>query len=306
MLYVNTPEQALELCRALGSEIRMEIVRLLLDGRHMSMNEIASALGITGGALTGHIKKLEECGILTVESDPAAHGNQKACSIDVTRILIDLPTPAQEVSGYRAQLKVGHYSDCSITPTCGIATQKALIGEVDDPRYFAHPDRFDASILWFTQGYVEYMIPNLVPPNKRLRQLSISAELSSEAPGVNNVWPSDILFSLDGIALGHWTSPGDFGDRRGCFTPDWWPAGWNQYGLLKRLTVDHTGSYIDGVKMSKVSINDLAPGSKAGFRLRLTVSDSSRRAGGLTIFGEGFGNYNQNIDVQVSCGPISP
>jgi len=48
-------------------------------------------------------------------------------------------------------------------------------------------------------------------------------EISSEAPSYNNNYPSDIVFSLKKIELGTWTSPGDFGDKRGNFNPQWWP-----------------------------------------------------------------------------------
>ena len=50
------------------------------------------------------------------------------------------------------------------------------------------------------------------PPYGRITQLTVSAELSSEAPGVNNQWPSDISFSINDVLVGTWTSPGDFGD----------------------------------------------------------------------------------------------
>ena len=106
---------------------------------------------------------------------------------------------------------------------------------MDDPRYFEHPDRYNADILWFTRGYVEYAIPNFIPASKKITQITISAELSSEAPGTNNDWPSDISFYLNDIHIGDWTSPGDFGDVKGLLTPDWWYANWNQYGLLKQL-----------------------------------------------------------------------
>ena len=33
-------------------------------------------------------------------------------------------------------------------------------------------------------------------------------EVSSEFPFSNNNWPSDITFSLNGVELGTWTSPG--------------------------------------------------------------------------------------------------
>ncbi len=67
---------------------------------------------------------------------------------------------------------------------------------MDDTRYFAHPDRYNADILWFSKGFVEYEIPNFIPGSQKITQILISAELSSEAPGINNVWPSDISFYL--------------------------------------------------------------------------------------------------------------
>lgn len=299
-VYVNSLDEGLKLFKALGSEIRIEIVKLLLGGKRLSMNEIASALSITNGALTSHIKQLEESGILTVESRPGVHGNQKLCSVNLDRVIIEFASREEYKNSYETQLRVGRFSDYSVYPTCGIATKNALIGEVDDPRYFSHTDRYDADILWFTKGYVEYMIPNLVPAYHSISQISISAELSSEAPGVNNIWPSDIRFYLNGVFLGTWTSPGDFGDKKGAFTPDWWYSNFNQYGLLKLLVVNHSGTYIDGLQISDVTIGDLNIGSMDHIKFRLAVTDDTKPAGGLTIFGESFGNYNQNMNVRVS------
>ena len=42
---------------------------------------------------------------------------------------------------------------------------------MDDIRYFDHPDRFNADIMWFTKGYVEYIIPNLIPHNQKITQI---------------------------------------------------------------------------------------------------------------------------------------
>ena len=69
--------------KALGSEVRINIVKLLLENREMNMNELASSLGITNGALTSHIKKLEETGIIKVLTEHEGHGNQKMCRVNV-------------------------------------------------------------------------------------------------------------------------------------------------------------------------------------------------------------------------------
>ena len=240
MQRITTPEEGLELFKVLGSDARVEIISLLLKNKKMSMNEIASSMNITNGALTGHIKKMEAVGLVTVTSDVAGHGNQKLCSLCMDKILLDFETTEELANVYNVDIKIGHYCDYEIYPTCGIATHESLIGEVDDTRYFSHPDRYNADILWFTRGHVEYEIPNFIPFNQRITQIMITAELSSEAPGVNSVWPSDITFSLNGTEVGVWTAPGDFGDVHGIFTPDWWFDNWNQYGLLKMLVNEKT------------------------------------------------------------------
>ena len=179
-----------------------------------------------------------------------------------------------------------------------------MIGELDDVRYFDHPDRFNADIMWFTKGYVEYVVPNLIPCNQKITQLSLSAEISSEAPGIDNNWPSDISFYINDTRVGTWTSPGDYGDVRGMFTPEWWPPNWNQYGLLKLLVINHKGTFIDGLKISDVTTSQLNLDYKSKICFRIAVEESSTHVGGLTIFGKNFGNYDQDIEVAINYAPI--
>ena len=306
MLHIKSLPEGLVLLKALGSEVRIEIVRILLENNGMNMNELASRLNITNGALTSHIKKLEECGIVTVSSETSGHGNQKICSVHLDKILIDLQNQEKDEDVYTTSIKVGLFSDYEVYPTCGLASASKIIGQVDDTRYFSHPDRYDADILWFTKGYVEYVVPNFIPFSQKIDELCISAELSSEAPGVNNIWPSDIYFYLNDVFLGIWTSPGDFGDVKGIFTPDWWFPNWNQYGLLKMLVINHQGTYIDGLQISSVTIDRFNLTSKSSIKLKMAVPDTAEHVGGLTIYGKSFGNYNQDINVRISYSPLTP
>lgn len=305
MQHITSLDEGLELFKALGSDVRVEILKLLLDNKKMNMNEIATELNITGGALTNHIKKLESCGIIRTSNESPGHGNQKICSLAVDKILIDFDISDNQNNVYNTVLKVGHYTDYNIYPTCGLANSQAIIGEVDDTRFFSHPDRYDADILWFTKGFVEYEIPNFIPYNQAITQIMISAELSSEAPGVNNVWPSDISFYINDTFLGIWTSPGDFGDAHGIFTPDWWYPNWNQYGLLKMLVVNSDGTFMDGLKISDVNINVLNLDYQSKIRFKMAVEDTSEHIGGLTIFGSTFGNYDQDINVAMNYKEIN-
>lgn len=302
MLHIKKIEDGLDLYKALGSELRIQIIKLLLEKGEMNMNEIAGSLGITNGALTSHIKKLEDCGLVSVLAEHEGHGNQKLCRVHTDRILIDImpQVPEENKNLYSVDIPVGQYTDYEVAPTCGIASPKSMIGEVDDPRYFAHPERTHAGILWFSKGYVEYLIPNLLPPHCEIQQLILSMEISSEAPGTNNNWPSDIEFFLNGTSLGTWTSPGDFGDIHGLFTPSWWLPYWNQYGLLKTLILNKNGTFIDGLKISDIRIQDFHFDYKSSIHFKLSVSEDSSNIGGLTLFGSSFGNYNQDIKVLVS------
>ncbi len=319
MLYIKNLEDGVELFKALGSDVRINIIKLLLRNKEMNMNEIASSLNITNGALTSHIKKMEDVGLIKVTGDAVGHGNQKMCSVRQERILVDIvPEESSDVGVYEAEIPVGQYSSYNVYPTCGISTTKNLIGEVDDPRYFAHPDRINASVLWFTKGYVEYLVPNVLPAMQKIDEITFSMEISSEAPGVNNDWPSDITFSLNDVPIGMWTSPGDFGDVHGLFTPDWWfapgvnndwpsditfslndvPIGmwtspgdfgdvhglftpdwwfanWNQYGLLKMLVINRKGTFIDGLKISDVSLEQFDLDYKSPIRFRMEVRDDA-------------------------------
>lgn len=306
MLHVKNLDEGLEIFKALGSELRINIIKLLQENHEMNMNELATSLGITNGALTSHIKKLEESGIIQVMTDRRSHGNQKVCKVAVDKIVVDVESEENEEDQniYNTEVKVGHYSDYDVYPTCGLATSQAIVGEVDDPRYFSHPDRINAGILWFTKGYIEYMIPNLLPSATKIDQITVSLEISSEAPGINNDWPSDISILLNDVKIGTWTSPGDYGDVQGIFTPDWWFPNWNQYGLLKMIVINKKGTFVDGLKISNVTINEFNLDYKSTVRFKFEIEEDAKNVGGITIFGSEFGNYNQDIKVRIAYSPM--
>lgn len=305
MIHITSLEEGLELFKALGSDVRIQILNILLENDHMSMNQLATELKLSNGALTGHIKKLEECGLISTSNESASHGNSKICSVIQDKIVVEIEKPEDLTNVFTTDIKVGQFSKYDICPTCGLANSQSVIGEIDDSRYFSHPDHFNADILWFTKGYVEYSLPNLIPSNNQITQISISFEISSEAPGIDNNWPSDITFSLNSKKLGMWTSPGDFGgDIRGMFTPDWFPPNWNQYGLLKLLVVNKHGTFIDGLQISDITIEDLELAQGAPLDFRIAVEDDAEHIGGVTLFGKTFGNYGQDIRVAINYCPV--
>jgi predicted transcriptional regulator len=298
MIYIKDLKSGLNIFKALSSEIRVEILELLAKNQSLNLNDLANKLNLTNGAITMHIKKLEESGLIEINTAVGKHGIQKICFLNEEKLMVDLRS--QELNNlYEVEIKVGHYSNYMAIPTCGLATKDSIIGEFDDPRYFADPQRIDSEIIWLTEGFLEYKIPNYLKSNQVFKEIQFSMELSSEAPGQNNNWPSDIYFYLNGHELGFWTSPGDFGDTRGTFNPDWWPPHLNQYGMLKLIRINQEGSFIDGCRISDLTIDDIGLDYKSDINFKIAVDEKSKNKRGMTIFGKNFGNYNQDLLVRV-------
>ena len=78
MLHITSLDDGLDIFKALGSNVRIEIIKLLIENKEMNMNELAAKLNITNGALTGHIKKLEACGIINISNDSRGTGTRKS------------------------------------------------------------------------------------------------------------------------------------------------------------------------------------------------------------------------------------
>jgi len=192
-------------------------------------------------------------------------------------------------------MPIGAYVDVNIIPTCGLAGELGIIGHFDDPSTFYEPDRIYAQLLWFRRGYVEYRFPNRLPPNVGLDDIEVSFEVCSEAPLHHADWPSDITVWIGDSEIGTWTSPADFGGERGALTPTWWDSQNSQYGLLKVWRVTNSGSYVDGIQVSKVTLSQLTLKPGDPIPVRIGIKEKAANVGGINLFGSRFGNYPQDI-----------
>jgi predicted transcriptional regulator len=286
------------LYEALASEVRWRIMELLAE-KERNVKDIAAALGLSPAIVTMHVRKLEQAELIGTRRVRREGGTHKICYLKEHAVEIQLPAPTPNRSYLEQSIPVGHYTAFEVHPTCGLATREKQIGLFDDPRYFLDPERVNAAILWFGRGYVEYKTPNYLHAGQEAEELEIAMEIASEAPGVSDQWPSDIRFIFNGVPLGVWTSPGDFGrSARGRYTPEWWHGEINQYGLWKTIRVDDSGTYMDGVRMSDAVIGDLRLEERF-WTLRFAVEEGARHVGGLTLYGAGFGNYDKDIQIRV-------
>ena len=291
--------QAERVLKALDSTNRLRILSYLWN-KTTTVNEIATALGIPTSTVSLHIEVLEEAGLVRTELEAASRGLQKVCTRMYDKITVELPIhdlPHEEA--IETALPIGHFVDCQVSPTCGLATENGIIGLLDSPASFYEPSRVNAQLIWFRQGYLEYRFPNRLPPNVHPEALRLSMEICSEAPHYNLNWPSDITLWINGQEIGTWTSPADFGGEHGNLTPEWWPPRNTQYGLLKVWHVNEQGSEVDGMRVSGVNIADLALPTSPYFTVRIGVKSDARNVGGLNLFGSRFGNYPQDLILRI-------
>jgi predicted transcriptional regulator len=294
---VSTKNMAFLEC--FSSETRIKMIELL-NVRPMNIKELAETLNISSAIVTKHVQKLEEAGILSTQSISGKRGRQKVCSLLLNSVTLQLNTQQKKTdpNRYSVHIPIGQYSNYQVKPTCGLASENKIIGMVDDPRYFTDPEHVKAMHLWFGSGFVEYRIPNFLLRNQKINSLEISLEICSEAPGYNESWPSDISFYVNDNQVGIWTCPGDFGDTSGVYTPGWWSHG-TQHGLWKTIAIYPHGSFIDGIKFSNKTINDLALKNGEDIHFRIACHETALNCGGVSLFGKQFGNYNQDIVANI-------
>lgn len=292
---INTKH--MKLFESLSSVTRVKMLELLEEGPK-NIGEMADLLNISSAIVTRHISLLEETGIVRTENVTGKRGIQKICSLAIDEITLYLQKNSDVKLYHAISIPIGQYTSYDVNPVCGLASTEKLIGICDDPRYFSDPDRFKAALLWFGSGWVEYSIPSYIVTSQKLRAMEISLEISSEfsGAGYKEDYPSDIHFYLNNVLLGVWTSPGDYGETRGKYTPDWWRNG-SSYGLLKTIRITKEGCRIDGVELSKVSLDDVKLTYGKDITFRIAVPVDAKNVGGINIFGKGFGNYDQNIEI---------
>lgn len=77
MIHITNLKESLPLFKALSSDVRMNILEILSQYKQLNMNELSEKLDLTNGAVTMHIKKLEECGLIKTTNLTGKHGLQR-------------------------------------------------------------------------------------------------------------------------------------------------------------------------------------------------------------------------------------
>lgn len=290
-----------QMARALSSPVRLEILKLLI-GQSMTMSELAQALYVSMSSISMHTKILNSAGLITVVPKPGMHGAQKICGIRTERVVFDFFTSnimKSMVEPVVLDIPVGSYSEAEIKGPCGLVNNENYLG-IEDTRYgFFDIGHAEAQLIWFTSGYLTYRITNKFLIGQEVKCLNISFEVCAEAPGYNNDWPSDIYIKINGERVTEFRVKGDYGQVRGINNPQWWSDSNTQYGELKLLSITNKGTYLNGKKVSIHTLSSLRIKENYYFSFQLGVDEQAEFVGGLNLFGKNFGNYSQDIRVEI-------
>lgn len=298
MMELDVTNESLSVYQALSSEIRLEIIRRVAKGTHTAA-QLAKEMSLSESAISKNLNILIRAGLMTKRTTKDNRKNELALSVQ--QINIQLPSLLfPEYKKLTYTIPIGSYFQVTqVESSCGLASDKSLIGKLDDPNAFLLPNRFKAELLWFTKGKVMYQIPNEVPQNATIKLIEISSEISSEFPRSNNNWPSRIGCWLNDQKIGDILVPGNFSDVRGRLTPSWWRSDFSQYGQLKHLRISEESTGVNGEKISDVRVNELHLENSPVISIALGVQKTDGGFHGLTLFGKQFGNYSQDINVTI-------
>lgn len=299
---VVSADRQYQVLRGLASPVRLRILKLLNREGPKNINQIADALGLPQSTIATNVQVLEEAELISTSLGKAAKGQQKVCAARYAEIVVNLdPEDAnRERNMVEVEMPLGLYTSSNVSAPCGLCSTERILGVLDVPELFLDPRRVQAALIWFGRGYVEYKFPNNAKVlNQAISALEFELEMSSEVPGTNVDWPSDISLWVNERKVGTWTCPGDYGDRRGAYTPHWWKLEGSQYGILTTWRVTADGTFLGERQLSDVTTADLDLDRHHSIRLRIGIDDKEGRPGGVNIFGRGFGNHNQDIKMRL-------
>lgn len=314
-LYDKEKELA-DVCSALSVKNRREIIKLI-NQSPLTINEIAWKLNIPVSTASFHTKILVKAGLLMVSSTEKKVTNQKTISLGnyfYTMNLGDTRVKAKiepQKHTNTINIPIGSYADFYVESPCGINTPQGILLISDTPAVFSSPERFNAGSIWLKRGYLKYDIPLLdfsgskttairYDDKSKIISLSFTLELCAETINYDHNCKSLLTVSVNENPACKIKLNGDFGERRGKLNPTWLQDNLTQYGLLYNVDIRLDGTYLNEKKVSELSIKDLDLTKKDILTFKLEVTPDTKRKGGINLFGKTFGDYPQDIVLNVT------
>ncbi|MCI9408083.1 MAG: helix-turn-helix domain-containing protein [Clostridia bacterium] len=293
--------ELIKVARAFASDERLKILKYMLN-KSVSVSAISKDLDMPISSVSRHIDILSEAGLIVITYQPGLKGHTKYCAQAILDAKVSLVAEKAETKSksYIVEMPIGLYTECNVSAPCGMVGKESPLGVFDNPNIFFSPLRQQAECIWFESGSVTYTFPVTVDISEKHR-ISFSMEVCSDTIYFNNNWPSDITLKINGVEVLTFTSPGNFGGKRGKYTPAYWPVTSTQFGLLKKCSVDKNGVYLDNTFVhNKLTIDDLHITENDVIRFNIGVKKDAEYRGGISLFGKNFGDFDQAIIMKIT------
>lgn len=298
---IDEEERLNDIVQALNTSVRRKIMTMLSTSSY-SIADLAKKLKLPISTVSFHINILRKAGFINIAVKRNTRGNAKIVSRKIDHLSFDFLVDNRQAEHriFSMDIPIGSFTDAEIEAGCGMASTSGIIIADDTPGVFFSPERYQAQILWFSKGYIEYRVPNYMLKGKQVNSVMFSMELCSEAPNYRNKWESDISFWINGVEVATYVSPGDFGGRRGRLNPDWWSDFSTQYGMMKSLKITQECVFLDETPVSTQNIEKLKLQEGDYIALRIGIKKDAKHQGGINLFGEHFGDYSQGLVYAVN------
>ena len=286
---------------AISNPTRLNILKYLQNPPFIkTVPELAKELNIPITTLMHHLEKLEKGNLIKIRYKGSTAGTTRVVSRGIFGAVLKLSyggyDEEERKNVYEQSVGVGCYTDFQGERLL-FATADDYEPELDSP---FNEKRNSAQLIFTTHGIITYCFSNKIAVDGIVKEISFSLELCSEASYYDNDYKSDITFWVNGKEIATYLSLGDYGDRRGLLTPNWWTSRNTQYGKMVNLTINSKGVYLNNkIVTEKIKVQNLELEKGNKIALSLGNKQGCEHPGGFNLFGKGFGDYPQDIILKI-------
>lgn len=195
-LSIEDPDRLVAVTHALSTRSRVEMLRLL-DKEDLNIIEIAARLQLPVSTVASNVKVLEAAGLIRTSAVPASRGAMKLCSSNYSNIQINLNEQRgpelKKIYVYEVDMPVGHYSDCEVEPTCGMASAEGLLLRKTNRRASIIPSILTPGLSGFAAGILNICCRWICLNRPRLHRLSCRWRCVRKHPDMNRTGPRILL-----------------------------------------------------------------------------------------------------------------
>ena len=112
-----TKEETVTFCKALSSELRVDMLQYIYKNKGVSLIDLADTMGVSRAAITQNMKILTEANLVEIKPVSGQRDARKACFLKEDRFAISLGERFDSDNVYFAEMPIGQYTDYEAHPT---------------------------------------------------------------------------------------------------------------------------------------------------------------------------------------------